>query len=225
MDDFPSVAFKIATGKIKSDRDWLKKKCAYLEAMWKRNGAKILGKIEDACGDTFTNTSKREGITVILHKRSPKDRSGALNSDNPLEINLFLAKSDTTNALKERLIRMLVHSFIHQKYEFNFRVHEQTLFEDILADEYVTSLVSFAVLGRKLGRVNCEKALDEALDETVCRLSQKPVRNSLVDILYNFSQQPASTSKGKKRKTDILEKREELIIELLNFLPKNIRNN
>jgi len=225
IEDFPPVAFRIGTGETKNDRVWLKKRKESLEKMWGRNGAKILGKIEDVCGDAFTNTSKREGMNVVLHKKTPKDRSGALNDDNPLEINLFLTKNDTESALKERLIRMLVHSFIQQKYEFHFRVREQTLFEDILADEYVTSLVSLTVLGRKPGRTSCEKALDEAMAETVYRLSQKPVRARLVDVLCRFSQQPqpASTNKTKKRKTDILEKREDLITKLLQFLPKTIQ--
>ena len=59
---------------------------------------------------------------------------------NPLEINLFLAKNDNTNSMKETLVNMLTHSFIQQKYQFHFRIREQTLFEDILADEFVASL-------------------------------------------------------------------------------------
>jgi hypothetical protein len=112
---------------------------------------KILQKIEDCCGDTFTNTSKQDGIVILLHKKTPKNRSGALNEDNPLEISLFLTKNDTTNTMKELLVRMLTHSFIQQQYEFHFRIREQTLFEDILADEFLTSMVSYMVLGRKPG--------------------------------------------------------------------------
>ncbi len=218
IEDFQPVAFKIGTGETKNDRDWLKKKKEYFEKMWSRNGPKILNKIEDTCGDTFTNTSKQEGINVILHKKTPKNRNGILNEDNPLEVSLFLTKNDPPNSMKEHLIRMLAHSFIQQKYEFHFRIREQTLFEDILADEFVTSMVTFTVLGRKLGRSNCEKALDEAMNETVYRLSQKAARSRLVDVLCSFSQQ--YPSKAKNRKTDILEKREELISKLLKFLPK-----
>jgi hypothetical protein len=232
MGDFPPLTFKIGTGETKTDRIWLQKKREFFEAMWARNGSKIIGKIETVCGDVFTNLSKRDGINVVLHKKTLKDRYGKLNDDNPLEISLFLAKSDTANNLKERLIRMLVHSFIQQKYEFHFRIHDQTLFEDILADEYITSVASLAVMGKKPGRANCEKALDEALGETIFRLSQKPVRARLVSVLCNLSQtqQNVSASKSKskgkpqKRQADILEKREEIITELMQFLPKNLRN-
>lgn len=176
-------------------------------------------KIEEACGDTFTNTSKQDGIIVQLHKKTPKSGiSCALNEENPLEINLFLAKSDATDSLKELLVRTLAHSFIQQQYEFHFRMREQTLFEDILADELVTSMVSFTVLGRKLGKANCIEALDQAIEQTVYRLSQKTARTKLVDTLYGFFQeQPA---KNKNQKNDVLASREELISKLLEFLPK-----
>lgn len=223
IDDFPPVTFKIGTGETKIDRAWLKKKKEYFEKMWSITGLKILRKIEDVCGDRFTNTSKQEGINVILHKKTPKNRNGALNEDNPLEINMFLTKNDATNTLREHLIRMLTHSFIQQKYEFHFRIREQTLFEDILADEFITSIVSYTVLGRKPGRTNCEKALDEAIDETIYRLSQKPVRSRLVDVMYSFSQPPKS--KAKNCKTDILKKREDLILKLLEFMPQTIPYN
>ncbi|MCW4010378.1 MAG: hypothetical protein NWF05_07135 [Candidatus Bathyarchaeota archaeon] len=222
IDDFPPVAFKIGKGETKSDRSWLKKKKEYFEKMWSRNGTKILSKIEGACGDTFTDTSKKEGIVVLLHKKSPKNRNSYLKEDNPLEINLFLTKNDPINAMKQLLVRMLAHSFIQQQYEFHFRIREQTMFEDILADEFVTSMISFSVLGRKLGRANCAKALDEAIEETVYRLSQKATRNRLVDVMYSFSQEYAG--KSKNRRTDILEKREELITKLLKFLPKAVGN-
>jgi len=232
VDDFPPLTFKIGSGETKIDRIWLQKKREYFEAMWARNGSKIIGKIEAVCGDVFTNISKRDGINVVLHKKTPKDRYGKLNDNDPLEISLFIAKSDTANNQKERLIRMLVHSFIQQKYEFHFRMHDQTLFEDILADEYLTSIVSLAVMGKKPGRTSCEKALDEALSETIFRLSQKPVRTRLINILRNLSQTPQNvkTSNRKcknspqKPHTDILEKREELITELLQFLPKNLHD-
>jgi hypothetical protein len=220
IDDFPLVVFKIGNGETKNDRDWLKKKKEYFEKMWSKNGPKILGKIEDSCGDTFTSTSKQDGILVLLHKKTPKNRNGALKEDNPLEISLFLTKNDTTNSMKELLVRMLTHSFIQQQYEFHFRIREQTLFEDILADEFLTSMVSFMVLGRKLGRANCAKALDQAIEETVYRLSQKTTRNKLVNELYSFFQE--YPGKIKNREIDILENREELISKLLRFLPKNV---
>jgi hypothetical protein len=116
---------------------------------------------------------------------------------------------------------MLAHSFIQQQYEFHFRIREQTLFEDILADEFVTSIVAFMVLGRKLGRAkNCTVALDQAVQETVYRLSQKTTRNRLVNELYSFYQE--YPDKIRKRQVDLLENREELILKLLRFLPKNV---
>jgi hypothetical protein len=114
---------------------------------------------------------------------------------------------------------MVVHSFIWQQYEYHFRSREQTLFEDIIADEYITSMATFTVLGRKLGRANCVKALEQAIEETNYRLSQKQTQNKLVDLLYNFFQE----EKTKAKKTqDLLEKREELVRKLLTFLPKTI---
>ncbi len=220
IDDFPPVAFKIGNGETKNDRDWLKKKKEYFEKIWNKNGPKILKKIEDYCGDTFTSTSKQHGILVLLQKKTPENNAGFLKEDNPLEISLFLTKNDTTNSLKELLVRMLTHSFIQQQYEFHFRMREQTLFEDILADEFVTSMVSFMVLGRKLGRANCAKALDQAIEETVYRLSQKTTRNKLVNELYSFYQE--YPDKIRKRQVDLLENREELISKLLRFLPKNV---
>jgi hypothetical protein len=220
IDDYPSVTFKLGNGETKNDRVWLKKKKEYFEKIWSKNGSKILRKIEDSCGDTFTSTSKQHGILVLLHKKTPNTNAGFLKEDNPLEINLFLTKNDTTNSMKELLVRMLTHSFIQQQYEFHFRMREQTLFEDILADEFVTSMVSFMVLGRKLGRPNCAKALDQAIEETVYRLSQKTTKNKLVNVLYDFFQE--YPEKIKKRETDILENREELISKLLEFLPKKV---
>ncbi len=214
------MAFKIGSGETKDDRVWLKKKKEYFEKIWSKSGSKILRRIEDSCGDTFTNTSKREGIVVFLHKKAPKSRNGVLKDDNPLEISLFLSKNDTVNAMKELLVRMLVHSFIYQQYEFHFRMREQTLFEDILADEFVTSMISFRVLGRKIGRTNCTKALDEAIDETVYRLSQKAPRSKLVDLMYSFSQE--HLGKIRNQKIDVLAEREELISKLLKFLPKTV---
>jgi len=220
IDDFPLVTFKIGNGETKNDRVWLKKKKEYFEKIWQKSGKKILCKIEDCCGETFTNTSKQKGILVELHKKTPKNNNGFLKEDKPLEISLFLSKNDNTSSMKELLVRMLTHSFIQQQYEFHFRMREQTLFEDILADEFVTSMVSFMVLGRKLGRPNCAKALDQAIKETVYRLSQKTTRNKLVNVMYDFFQE--YPEKIKKRETDIIANREELISKLLEFLPKKV---
>jgi hypothetical protein len=220
IDDFPPLAFKIGTGETKVDREWLKKKKDYFEKLWGKSGPKILAKIEDFSGDTFTNTSKEEGIAVTLHKKKNENRSGSLKADNPLEISIFLAKNDNINSMKEQLVSMLTRSFIQQKYQFHFRIHEQTLFEDILADEFVASMISFMVLGKKPGRANCEKALNEAIEETVYRMSQKTARAQLLTLLCNFSQEYTAQIKG--RKTDVLEKREELITQLLKFLPETL---
>jgi hypothetical protein len=220
IDDFPPLAFKIGTGETKSDREWLKKKKELFEKFWNKSGPKILRKIEDVCNDSFTNTSKEEGMTVLLHKKGQGNRSSSIREDNPLEISLFLTKNDTTNYLKEQLVNVLTHSFIQQKYQFHFRIREQTLFEDILADEYVSSIVSSMVLGKKPGRANCEKALDEAVQETVHRLTQKATRSKLLDVMCSFSQE--YSEKVKSRKLDILEEREELVSKLLKFLPETI---
>jgi hypothetical protein len=178
-----------------------------------------LQKIEDVCGDTFPDISKEKGIQVLIYKKTPQTRSGHIKEDNPLEISLYLLKTDNTDTSKELLIRVLVHSFIWQQYEYRFRNREQTLFEDILADEYVTSAFTFMVLGRKMGRANCVKALEQAVEETVYRLSQKQTQTKLVDLMYNFFQE--ENPKIKKR-PDIIEHREELVLKLLTFLPNNI---
>jgi len=155
----------------------------------------------------------------LLHKKTANTRYGRLKDDNPLEISLYISKTDNTNTAKEVLVRMLVHSFIWQQYEYRFRDRVATLFEDILADEYAASMATFTVLGRKLGRANCAKALEQAIEETVYRLSQKQAQSKLVDLMYGFYQE--SNGKGKK-KQDILTYREELVLKLLTFLPKNI---
>lgn len=156
----------------------------------------------------------------MLHKKTPQSNSGCLKEDNPIEINLFLTKNDNIPYMKELLVRLLTHSFIEQMYEFHFRIREQTLFEDILADECLTAVVSLMVQGKKLGRANCVKALDQAIAETVFRLSQKAPREKLVDLVYGFFQE--YPDKIKNQKIDILENREEFIAQLLRFLPKNV---
>jgi pyruvate-formate lyase len=144
---------------------------------------------------------------------------GILADDNPIEINLFLAKNDAPDTLKTLLVRMLVYSFVQQQYEFHFRMREQTLFEDILADELVAAKAGLLVMGRKLGRANCAKALEQAIQQTVYRLSKKQAQNALIDMAYNFFQEvPAN----KKQKVDILTSREELIAKLLELLPKTV---
>jgi hypothetical protein len=220
IEDFPTLTFRIGTGETKSDREWLKKKKEFFEKLWNKEGPKILRKIEDFCNDTFTNTSKEEGMAVLLHKKGAGNRSISIKDDNPLEMGLFLSKNDSTNFMKEQLVNVLTHSFIQQKYQFHFRIREQTLFEDILADEFVSSMVSLMVLGKKMGRSNWEKALDEAVQETVNRLSQKETRSKLLDVMSGFSQE--YLGKVKSRKLDILEEREELVSKLLKFLPETI---
>jgi len=113
---------------------------------------------------------------------------------------------------------MLVQSFIQQQYEFHFRMREQTLFEDILADEFVKSIVALAVMGRKISRVNCVQALDQAIEQTVYRLSQKTSRCKLVDMLYRYLQGDFKN----RQERDILATREELVSKLLEFLPETV---
>jgi hypothetical protein len=221
IDDFPLVTFKIGNGETKIDRDWLKKKKDSFEKDWNKNGLKILRKIEDCCGNTFPDTAKQEGITVVLHKKASDNKiEGVLDDENPLEISLFLAKNDTNTTLKMLFVRMLVYSFIQQQYEFHFRMREQTLFEDILADELVALKFSFIVMGKKLGRANCTKALEQAVEQTVYRLSKKQAQNKLVDFTYNFFQELPAINK--KQKIDILTSREQLIAKLLELLPKTV---
>jgi hypothetical protein len=179
-----------------------------------------LQKIEDLCGDTFPEVSKEKGIQILLYKKTTQTpQYGHLKEGNPLEISLYLLKTDNINMAKEVLMHMLVHSFIWQQYEYRFRNREQTLFEDILADEYVTSAMTFIILGRKMGRANCIKALEQAVTETVYRLSQKRTQTKLVDLMYNFFQEEKIKT---KKSPNIIEQREELVLKLLEFLPENI---
>jgi len=159
-------------------------------------------------------------MQVLIFKKTPQTRYGHLKEGNPLEINLYLSKTDNTVVAKDLLIRMLVRSFIWQQYEFRFRDRTQTLFEDILADEYVTVAVTLMVLGRKLGRANCTIAVKQALEETAYRLSEKQTQNRLVDLVYNFFQE----EKSKNKKSNIIEHRETLILKLLTLLPKNVNS-
>ena len=191
-----------------------------MEKIWKKSGKKLLRRIEDACGDSFTNTAKQSGISVTLYKKTTEPNVGSLHEGNPLEIDMFLTKNDNIAYIKENLVRLLTHSFIEQMYEFHFRVREQTLFEDILADECLASIVSLMVLGKKPVKANCTKALDQAIAETVFRLSQKPARGKLLEEMQNLFQ--TYPDRIKNQKIDILEKREEFIANLLRFLPKNV---
>jgi hypothetical protein len=221
IDDYPLVTFKLGTGETKSDREWLKKKKEYYEKEWAKDGQKVLKKIADSCGYTFPDASKHEGHIVILHKKPPVCQIiGVISDENPLEVNLYIAKNDTQDTLKELLIRMLVSSFIQQQYEFHFRMREQTLFEDILADELLAFKVSFAITGRKLSRSICVEALDQAVAQTVYRLSQKAPRNKLVELLYGYFQE--NPIKAKREERDVLAVREELVAKLLEFLPKSV---
>jgi hypothetical protein len=221
IDDFPAVCFKIGNGASKSDREWLKKKKEVYEKDWSKNGPKILRKIEDCCNSTFPEIAKQEGIVVLLHKKLADNQlDGILSEENPLEINLFLSKTDTINNLKTLLVRMLVYSFVQQQYEFHFRMTEPTLFEDILADELVAQKVSFLVLGKKLGKANCTQALQQAIAQTVYRLSKKQAQTKLVEMAYKYFEDPQA--KNRKQKIDILTSREELIAKLLELLPKTI---
>ena len=76
------------------------------------------------------------------------------------------------------------------------------------------------VMGKRLGRANCAKAVDQAVEQTVYRLSQKSARDKLVDLTYNFFQKKSPTSM--QQKTNVLANREELIVKLLELLPNTV---
>ena len=190
--------------------------------MWDKSGSKILTKMEDSCLEQFTATSKKEGITVNLFKRATGNPAGTIDEEHPLSIDLYLSKTDTLGSMKENLVHMLTRSLICQKYQFHFRMREQTLFEDILADEFLALIVTYMVMGKRIGRNNCEKALDAAIQETVQRLEQKKPRAKLLDALCNFSQEYARQIK--ERKTEILTERERLVADLLTMLPEAVYN-
>jgi hypothetical protein len=99
-------------------------------------------------------------------------------------------------------------------------MREQTLFEDILADELLASKVGFAIAGRKLGRSTCAEALDQAVAQTVYRLSQKAARNKLVELLHGYFEN--TPIKAKRDERDVLAVREELVAKLLELLPKSV---
>jgi hypothetical protein len=213
-----ALTFKLGNGIVKSDREWLKKKKELLEKDWNKNSSKVLRKIEDCCGCVFPEIARQEGIKVMLNRRLADNQlDGILSEENPLEINLFIARTDSINTLKMLLVRMLVYSFIHQQYEFHFRMREQTLFEDILADQLLAAKVSFIVTGKKLGRANCIRAVQQAIEQTVYQLSKKKAQNTLSQLAYDFFQEYPAKS---KQKIDILTSREELIDKLLELLPR-----
>ena len=218
--NLPKVTYKIGRGTSKTDREWLNKKKDSIAKLWQKSGSKVLSKIEESCGEGFTNTSRKEGITINLFKRGSQNPAGKIEEENPLSIDLYLLKSDTNSAIKENLVHMLTRSLICQNYQFHFRMRELTLFEDILADELLASVVTYMVLGRKLGRKNCEKALNSAIEETVNRLSQKGPRNKLLDEMCGFTKE--YIGKIRKNKTDILTQRESLVSKLLCLLPETV---
>ncbi|MCW4006912.1 MAG: hypothetical protein NWF04_10045 [Candidatus Bathyarchaeota archaeon] len=220
IEDFPSVVFRVSRGEAKSDQEWLKKKLDSFAKLWRKESPRLMGRIEEGCGEVFTNTAKAEGITVLWCKKNQETSNGAVQEDEPLKISLYLTKTDTLTSIKESLVHLLVHSLIYQKYQFHFRLREQTLFEDILADEFLASVVTLMVLGKKFGRKTCEAALDQAVQETAQRLSQKKTRSKLLNELYNFTE--GYTRSIKNRKTDILTEREKLIVNLLSLLPETV---
>lgn len=213
-----ALTFKLGASVVKSDREWLKKKKELLEKDWSKNGSKIIRKIEDSCGCVFSEVARQEGIKVLLNRRLADNQlDGILSDENPLEIHLFIARTDSINALKMLLTRMLVYSFIQQQYEFHFRIREQTLFEDILADQLLAAKVSLIVEGKKLSRAHCAKAVQQAIEQTVYQLSKKKAQNTLSQFAYDFFQEYPAKS---KQKVDILTSREELIDKLLELLPR-----
>lgn len=213
-----ALTFKLGTGVVKSDREWLKKKKELLEKDWNKIGSKVIRKIEDSCGCVFPEIVRQEGIKVLLNRRLEDNRlDGLLSDDNPLEIHLFVARTDSINTLKMLLTRMLVYSFIQQQYEFHFRMREQTLFEDFLADQLLAAKVGLIVMGKKLSRAHCVKAVQQAIEQTVYQLSKKKAQNILSQLVYDFLQECPAKS---RQKVDILTSREELIDKLLELLPR-----
>jgi len=84
----------------------------------------------------------------------------------------------------------------------------------------MVSVVEYLVMGRKPGYATCNDAIDYALEEAVDRLSRTDRRGILVKALMEFFKE--YQSKMKRKESNILKERENVLIRLPSLLPETI---
>lgn len=217
--NFPVVEFKLGRRKrTGTTRNWLYRKKEYFSKMWKKDGSRLLRSIEKNCGMSFPNKARGEGIRVYFYKQRRDDPVRDMEVNEPLRLNLYLQKSDTWIGIKRVLIRGLLRSLIWQKYCFEFRIKEPTIFEDILAEELVTSIVECRVLRRKPTKKTCTEALNYAINETIHRLSRSNPQKKLIDTMFEFFE--GYKHRIKNKEYNILKEKQILLTKLLKLLPE-----
>lgn len=230
MKDCPYILYRLGRRRNSNySRAWLIRKRDYFSRMLKRDGPKLLKRIEKVCGISFPRRVVEEGIEVYLYKRRKEDGDylGNMIETDPRRINLYLSRNSTWRSVKSVIVHELIHCLMWQAYYYDFRRREVTLFEDYFADEFLTSLIEQVVLGRKLSRIECGEALDYAISETRQRINglrkrKKQYRrmiNSLKDFLKGYQRRVRSKS------SDILKERRRLLMELPSPLPTSLEDN
>lgn len=227
MKNYPHVALRLGRRKISnSGRAWLIRRREYFSRRWKRDGPKLLKRIEKDCGISFPRKVVEEGVVVYLYKRRKEDGDylGDMIETNPRRINLYLSKKSTWRSVKSVIVHELIHCLMWQAYYYDLRRREVTLFEDFFADELLTSLIEQVVLRRKLDRINYGEALDYAVSETRQRIiglrKRKKEYRRMIKTLRDFLKDYRRRVRDKK--SDILKERLRLLSELPSPLPPTL---
>jgi len=224
MKKFPDVVFRLGRRRVSSSsRAWLIHKRDYFSRMWKRDGARLLRRIEKVCGISFPRRVVEEGMVVYLYKRRKEDGDylGDMVETSPRRINIYLAKDCSWRSVKGVIVHELIHCLMWQGYYYDLRRREVTLFEDFFADELLTCLIEQIVLGKKLDRIDYGEALDYAISETRDRIiklrKRKKEYRKMINALRGFLRDYLRNVRSKK--SDILQERRRLLLELPSPLP------
>jgi hypothetical protein len=218
----PILRFKKSRRHISpTTRDWLTEKTAYLEEMWQNKGQKIMLNIEKQCGFGFPAKTITNGLVAYVHKRVGEDSPGDMEETKPFQFNIYVNKNETWRDIKGTIVHEIIHCVMWQKFYFDSRISRPTFFADIFADELVTSVVGYMVLGGKPGKKTCRKAIDHAFNEAKERLSRTECRQKLVKSLVDFfAEYP---SRIKRKGSNVLKERERVMERLPSLLPETIK--
>lgn len=218
---FPTLKFKPSRRHVPpATRKWLVEKTAYLQKVWREKGPWIMRNIEKQCGFGFPAKTLHRGLVVYVHKRKKDENPGGMEETKPFQFNLYVTKSETWRDVKGTMVHELLHCLMWQKFYFDSRMGKPTFFADIFADELVTSVVEFMVLGRKPGKKTCSEALDYAMKEAEERLSRTGRREKLVTSLVDFfAEYPLRI---RRRGSNVLKEREKVMNRLPSLLPEVI---
>ena len=116
---YPDIVFRLGRRKVSnSSRAWLIRKRNYFSKMWKRDGPKLLKRIEKICRIGFPRKIIEEGMEVYLYKRKKEDGDclGDMVETNPKRINLYLSRNSTWGSVKSVIIHELIHCLMWQAY-------------------------------------------------------------------------------------------------------------